>query len=65
MDGKSSVRSLTVKSVKPDVCVERTAEGRIAVSIPNAEIIGSATVIEHCPKHEMSWIVSIFVSFII
>ena len=49
MAGRSSVKSLTVKSVNPDVCVDKTAEGNIAVSIPNAEITGSATVIEHCP----------------
>jgi hypothetical protein len=33
--------------VKPDVCVDKTAEGRTAVSIPKAETTGSATVIEH------------------
>ena len=49
ISGRSSVKSLTVKSVKPEVCVDRTAEGSTAVSIPKAEITGSATVIEHCP----------------
>ena len=49
MSGKSSVKSLTVYSEKPDVCVDRTADGRTAVSIPKAEMIGSATVIEHWP----------------
>ena len=65
ISGKSSVKSLTVKSVNPAVCVDNTADGRIAVSIPNAEIIGNATVIEHCPKQDISCIVKIFVfSFI-
>ena len=41
MAGRSSVKSLTVKSVNPDVCVDKTAEGNIAVSIPNADITGS------------------------
>ena len=49
ISGRSSVKSLTVKSVKPAVCVDKTAEGSIAVSIPKAETIGSATVIEHWP----------------
>jgi len=35
--------------VNPEVCVDRTADGSTAVSIPNAEMTGSATVIEHCP----------------
>ena len=41
-----------MKSVNPAVWVDKTADGRIAVSIPNADIIGRATVIEHCPKQE-------------
>jgi hypothetical protein len=45
--------------------VERTADGSIAVSIPKAETTGKATVIEHCPKHDTSWIVKILIdSFI-
>lgn len=47
--GRSSVKSLQVYPEKPEVCVDRTADGRTAVSIPNADMIGSATVIEHCP----------------
>ena len=58
--GMSSVRSRTVKPVKPAVCVESTAEGRMQVSAPAAERIGSATVSEHWPTQEMSWIVRIF-----
>ena len=60
MAGMSSVRSRTVKPVKPAVCVESTAEGRIQVSSPAAERIGSATVSEHWPTQEMSWMVRIF-----
>ena len=45
--------------MKPAVCVESTAEGSTLVSIPHAEIIGNATVKEHCPTQEMSWIVKI------
>lgn len=36
------------------VCVESTAVGRIAASTPMAEIIGSATVKEHFPTHDIS-----------
>jgi hypothetical protein len=45
--GMSSVKSRTVKPVKPAVWVESTAEGKMAVSMPHAERIGSATVREH------------------
>ena len=41
------------------VCVLSTAVGRITVSIPMEDRIGSATVREHFPKQEMSWIVRI------
>jgi len=44
---------LNVKS-ENIVCVESTAVGIIAVSIPIAEIIGSATVREHLPIQEIS-----------
>ena len=57
--GISSERSLTVKSVNPIVWVERTADGRIAVSSPQADKIGSATVNEHWPTQEISCIVKI------
>ena len=52
---------LRSRKVKPlnMVCVESTAVGRIAASIPIAEMTGSATVREHFPTHEMSWIVII------
>lgn len=42
--------------VNPPVWVESTAVGMTVHSRPAAEIIGSATVREHLPKHEMSWI---------
>ena len=35
--------------LNPDVCVDNIADGRIAVSIPNAESIGKATVVEQPP----------------
>ena len=38
------------------------SEGRIQVSMPQAEMIGSATVSEHCPTQEISWIVKTFLS---
>ena len=38
------------------VCVESNAVGKAQVSIPKAEIIGIATVSEHLPKQEISWI---------
>ncbi len=55
MAGMSSVRSRNVYPVNPPVCVESTAVGITLVSMPAAERIGSATVREHFPKHEMSW----------
>ena len=61
----SSVRSRKVKPEKPAVWFESTADGRIHVSVPEAERIGSATVMEHCPTHEMSWIVRILLYAII
>ena len=63
----SSVRSQTSTSVKPPVWVDRTADGSMAVSIPQADIIGSATVREQLPKQDISWRVStlLFESFII
>ena len=39
--------------------LDLTAVGRIAVSMPMADRSGSATVREHFPKQEMSWIVRI------
>ena len=33
---------------------DKTAEGNMQVSTPQAEIIGKATVKEHCPTQEMS-----------
>jgi len=45
------------------VCVLRTAVGRITVSIPMDDRIGSATVREHFPKQEISWIVRILFIF--
>ena len=47
--GISSVRSWTVKLLKPPVCVLSMPDGSIAVSMPYAESTGSATVREHCP----------------
>ena len=34
--------------------VESIADGNTHVSIPHADIIGSATVSEHCPTHDIS-----------
>ena len=47
--------------------MDRTADGSMAVSIPQADIIGSATVREQLPKQDISWRVStlLFESFII
>jgi len=59
MAGMSSVRSRNVKSRKPTEWVDSTAEGRMAVSSPQAERMGSATVREHWPTQEMSCIVRI------
>ena len=53
-----SVRSLQVKFLNM-VWVDSTAVGRIAVSTPMAEMMGSATVREHLPMQEISWIVTI------
>ena len=52
--GMSSDRSRKVNPEKPAVWFERTADGRIQVSVPDADRIGNATVREHCPTHEMS-----------
>jgi hypothetical protein len=41
------------------VCVERIVVGTIQHSTPIADITGSATVIEHFPKHDMSCMVAI------
>ena len=65
MAGKSSVRSRNVYPLNPPVCVERTADGRTAVSIPIADRIGRATVSEHCPTQDMSCIVKIRFWFIV
>ena len=56
----SHVRSRKVQPALKAVCVLSTAVGSTQVSIPHAEMTGSATVREHCPTHEMSWTVSIF-----
>ena len=45
--------------MNPLVWVERTAVGITAASTPIAEISGSATVEEHFPKQEISWMVTI------
>ena len=45
----SSVRSRNVQPALKAVCVDSTAVGMTAVSSPHAEMIGSATVSEHCP----------------
>ena len=44
----------------PPVWLDNTAEGRIAVSRPHADMIGSATVREHWPTQDISCIVRIF-----
>ena len=54
ISGISEVRSRNVNPEKPAVCVERIADGIMPVSTPQADIIGNATVSEHCPTHEMS-----------
>ena len=41
---------------KPPVWVDSTAVGMPAHSMPAAEIIGNATVSEHLPKQDISWI---------
>ena len=53
MTSISSVRSKNEK-LSNAVCVDKTAVGMTAVSIPNAEITGSATVSEHFPIHDIS-----------
>ena len=51
----SPVKSVKVQPEKPAaVWFESTLDGKIAVSIPHALIIGNATVREHCPTQEMS-----------
>jgi len=51
----SPVKSVKVQPEKPAaVWFESTLDGKIAVSIPHALIIGNATVSEHCPTQEMS-----------
>ena len=45
----SSVRSRKVQPALNAVWVDNTAVGMTAVSMPHAEMIGSATVSEHCP----------------
>ena len=55
MPGMSSVRSRKVKPWKSaPVWFESTAEGRMQASTPQAEMMGCATVSEHCPTQEMS-----------
>jgi len=63
-DGFQLIRQ--VFDVKPlnRVCVLSTAVGNITVSIPIDDKSGKATVREHFPKQEMSWIVSIFFMFL-
>ena len=55
--GSSPVRSAKLHVLKPPVWFERIAGGRTAHSTPHAETSGSATVVEHCPTHDMSWMV--------
>ena len=59
MGTMSSVRSRYVNPVKPPVCVESTAVGRPEHSMPTDEMIGMATVSEHLPTQDMSWIARI------
>lgn len=54
----SGVRSWNVKPPWNAVCVLSTAVGIMAVSVPIAEMMGSATVSEHFPIHEISWMVT-------
>ena len=61
----SSVKSRKVNPEKPAVWVERMAEGKMMVSIPHADKMGSATVKEHCPTQEMSWMVNTFLYMMI
>ena len=39
---------------KPPVWVDSSTVGRMQVSAPQADKMGSATVVEHCPTQEMS-----------
>ncbi len=57
MPGMSSVRSWKVNPSNA-VWVERTVVGRTAHSMPAAEMMGRASVREHLPTPEMSWMVS-------
>ena len=57
--GISSLKSRNVKPSNPPVCVDKTEVGKIAHSMPIAEISGRATVMEHLPKHDISCIVTI------
>ena len=52
-------KSAKVKLVNPPVWVDNIAVGKIVVSTPAALKIGSATVILHLPKHDISCIVII------
>jgi len=48
------------------VWVDKTAVGRTAVSIPMAESTGRATVREHFPTQEISWMVTIrFINYLL
>ena len=55
MGSISWVRSWKVKFLKPPVWVDRTAVGTTQVSTPIAEMMGRATVREHLPRQEISW----------
>ena len=57
MPAMSGVRSRKVHDGKPPVWFESTALGSAAHSTPHAETSGSATVAEHCPTQETSWMV--------
>ena len=59
----SAVRSWKVTPLNI-VCVDNTAVGITAVSIPIADITGSATVSEHLPTQEISCIVTAFYCFL-
>lgn len=64
MGRRSSVRS---RKVKPGsrLWVDSTAVGTMAHSTPMAERMGSATVREHFPRQEMSWMLMIrFIGFL-
>ena len=53
-----SVKSSKVKLLKA-VCTDRTAVGTMPHSTPIAEMMGKATVSEHLPTHDMSWMLAI------